>query len=141
MKKSSYKPFPRFMELNFTQAGAVQNTWYPALNVRNAEIDGLAIGVTVANEDLELRITVDGEIMIGTVSVNLAQWSNMQSIMIHAAPNMTLEMAASAASAGLSYNFRAGFALKGQSILIEIRKTSAGGASALRVVGIYHLRG
>jgi len=122
--------------LNFTQAAAVQNIWYTALNTNNASLTVLAIGVTVANETLELRITVDDVVWLGSVDITAAQWSRPDGYVVSATPP-TLQMAITAASsAGNVYdNYPAFFS--GRNVKIEVRKTTATGASALRAVGVY----
>ena len=128
-----------FKELDFSQAGAVQNTWYEVANLKNVEIYGLCIGVTVANETLELRITIDGVVYWGIVDVNLAEFSALDGIRISSIGISTqvLLLTVSAASVDLKYIKDPSFWCKGKTVLIEIRKTTAAGASALLVRGVY----
>jgi len=137
MKKSSYKPFPLFRELNFTQAGAVQNTWYMALSGNNIELIALAVGVTVANETLGIRITIDGEVFNGSVAVNLGEYSACGALRIDNIPDPTITMGATGATAELTSTGFGTSKLKGRIVTVEVRKTTAAGASAVLCKGYY----
>lgn len=130
-----------FKTLDWTQAGAVQNTWYSAGTFTNVHFYLLGVGITVADETVEMRITVDGTVYQMVTAVNLAF-----------AGNAVSEVGAIGSVGTTAGYFRMGAAdtsmygaatltcvhwLKGKSITIEVRKTTAGGASALRVIGYY----
>ncbi len=141
-----YPLYPKFKEFkveDFTQAGAVQNTWYTVIDKRNAEVSAIAVGITVANETVEIRLTIDGSAMTSAAGVALAfagnAWSLVQSTVTLETGTPVLSYAAAAATATVTDNADGGPILwaKGQSVKVEIRKTSAGGASALRCVVMY----
>jgi hypothetical protein len=66
------KPCPVFKALAFTQAGAVQNTWYTAFEGSNVEFSALGMGITVADETVNCRITIDGILVESVGAVALA---------------------------------------------------------------------
>jgi len=133
---SYVKPVGTLTQLNYTSPIAcVQNIWETVLDVVNAKLTGICIGVTIANEDLEIRVTIDGVIMTGAVSVVLNQFSSISALRVSNVPP-TFTMVASAASVNLD-NQNGMQLLKGRDVLVELRKTSAAGASLLRCRGVY----
>lgn len=142
MRFTAGKPkVPVLNAINFTQAGAVQNTWYTVGTYYNVDLYGLAIGCTVANETLEARITIDGLVfnILAGIAVTAAQFSQINGVRFQNPAAPTFEGAASAA---IVYMTAATAELKDQGLVgrimvIETRKSTATGASALRVVGLY----
>jgi len=133
--------FPAFLPLSFTQAGAVQNTWYTAFSGTNVSFNALGIGITVANETVEAQVTVDGTIIAVAAGAALLFGSNkFTSVLANAlvlttgVPVITLGTPAATLVAPQVPDSW----LKGRAVKIEVRKTTAGGASALEVFGVYH---
>ena len=132
---------PKQTALSFTQAGAVQNTWYTAFSGTNVVFSALGIGITVADETVEARITIDGIVIPVTAGLALLFASNKFTnclstplVLTTGVPVLTL----GAAAATLSAPFVTPETwLKGKSVKIEVRKTTAGGASAIQVFGLY----
>ena len=131
-----------FIPLSFNQAGAVQNTWYTAFQGSNVEFSALGAAVTVANETVDVKITIDGTVISSAGGVALLFATNkFTSVLANnvdlttGVPLMTLGAPAATLTSptvnGCSW-------IKGKSVKIEVRKTTAGGASALQVLGIYH---
>lgn len=131
---------PKFVPLSFTQAGAVQNTWYTAFSGVDVVFGALGIGITVANETVEARFTIDGTTINVTAGAALLFATNKFTncltalVLTSGVPAVTLAAAAAtlAAPAVTPETW-----LKGKSVKIEVRKTSAGGASAIQVFGVY----
>ena len=129
---------PTFKELNFSKAGAVQNIWYEAFSGKNVKFDGLAIKVTVADETVETRITLDGVVLTsGGMDLLFASNAHSQVNVIRLTNGtFSIQMVAPAVNVDMS-----GTCLpwcKGKDVKVEIRKTTAGGASAILCYGIYH---
>lgn len=131
---------PKYKELNFSQAGAVQNTWYTALEGRDIDVDAFAVGVTVADETLEIQVTIDGTTISCAAGVDCTfaadPYSNLPAIVVCTTGQAVITMGAKNAAvtsldSGLPW-------LKGKNVKIEVRKTTAAGASAVTGKGIYH---
>ena len=135
---------PVYKELNETQPGAVQNTWYNMFEKSNVEFAGLAMGVTVADETLEFRITIDGVVIDISAGIDLLFATNSKSDIATGTPRYTsgqLVIISGAPAGNVDIQSTKGNRwLKGRSVKIELRKTTAGGASALRLLGVYHKR-
>ena len=128
---------PKAKQLNYTQAAAVQNTWYTALKANDISISSLVIGCTVADETLQLRITVNDVVYISAgVAITATQWTTITTVTVHTAPP-TLVMSASAASITLAASLPFTEWFKGHNVTVDARKTTATGASALRVICVY----
>ena len=132
---------PLFKVLAFTQAGAAQNTWYTAFQGKKVEFDGLGVGITVADETVDIRITIDGTLYTSTGTVNLLFGSNKFATCITNGMVITSGtplISFSPAAATLSCLTYQSACFRGASIKIEVRKTTNAGASALQVFGVYH---
>lgn len=125
---------PSLTKFSGTQANAVQNTWYPLVSMRNVCLLGWGIGVTTNDETLEARITIDGMTIgaaAGGVAVTAGQFSKFNSIRYTAIATPTLLMAATGANIDYLYTDSGPvMGIKGKSILIEVRKTTATGANS-----------
>lgn len=119
----------------------VQNTWYPALNVANAEVSLFAFKITVADETVEARVTIDGVLWTNIGSVNLLFAGNAISQIDYlriSTGGRGIHLSAAASSVdSLATVFPI---LRGRSILIEVRKTTNAGASHLIVYSTYTSR-
>ena len=140
-----YQQEPRYKELDFTQAGAVQNTWYTAFEGNNVEFVGVAGGITVADETVELRLTLDGVLISSSAGVACAFAGNFVTL-LPSSLRCTSGQAVFIQNAAVGNVDIGSFAattprtdwLKGHRVKIEIRKTTNAGASALRCIGVYH---
>ena len=129
-----------YIELNFSQAGAAQNTWYTALEGANIAVNSFAVGCTVADETLEVQVTIDGVVISSAGAVactfGVNPYSNLPAIVVCTTGAAVFTQGAAAAAvtsldSGLPW-------LKGKAVKIEVRKTTAGGASAVTGKGVYH---
>ena len=75
-----------YKELNFSQAGAAQNTWYTALEGANIAVNSFAVGCTVADETLEVQITIDSVVISSAAAVACTfaanPYSNLPAIVV-----------------------------------------------------------
>jgi len=122
-------------DVNFNQAGAVQNTWYTVLNTLNGRLEYIRVGCTVANETVEFRATIDGTIKLGANNCN---FGSLYEILPDLAAINNLNFDGTATNY-LAYRGLAGI-LEGHRVLIEVRKTTNAGASALVCTMIHHKR-
>ena len=135
-------PNDQYVELNFSQAGAVQNIWYTALEGANIEVVHFSVGVTVADETLEMKVTLDGTEILTAAGVACTfaadPYSALpvtvvcttgQAVFTQGAKNA----AVTTTDTGLKW-------CRGANVKIEVRKTTAGGASAVTGKGIYFKR-
>lgn len=135
-----YPTVPKYKEINFSQAGAVQNTWYTALEGSNIEVLAFAVGCTVANETCEVRFTVDGTSIASAAGVALTAagncYSNMPATAVYTTGTAVITQgAANAAVTSLDSGIPW---LRGVNVKVEVRKSTAGGASAVVGKGAYH---
>lgn len=122
-----------------TDLGVVtQNTWYEALRVTNGAISFFAYRITVADETVEARVTIDGTTLGATGTVNLVAGGNaVSSFDLCRVSNVgahTIHSTAPASSVDSVATLRP--ILEGKTILVEIRKTTNTGASHIIVHSI-----
>ena len=109
-------------DATLTQAAPVQNTWYPILNTtKNCRIYRIFVSVADTNETLEVKITIDGNIISGSVPATAGTsyyvyFSGYGNALIID----TVDPIAAYA-----------FLLEGRSIKVEVRKTTAAGAGTI----------
>jgi hypothetical protein len=108
------------------QAAPVQNTWYPVLvATEGVMIYYMSALVTVVNETIELRLTIDGNARVGSLAAifGTEYWFYLHPS--YAGAN-SLKSSVGVINAGYYCT------VKGQSITVEIRKTTAAGAGNLQ---------
>ena len=109
--------------LAFSQAGAVQNTWYTALDTINVRIYAGYLLCTVANETLEIRLTLDGQAPVTTSQAAVAgtpYYFNFGTANDLALTSVWLSVVKA-------------FLVEARHLKIEVRKTTNTGASAIQV--------
>ena len=106
---------------------AVQNQWYTMLDTTpRCRLISLVVQVINVSETLEVRFTVDGVVMTGTVDA--VQGTDYLVLPHHSNENMLLFV-------GDSVAVYRPFTLEGESVKLEIRKTTnAGDATLLGLV-------
>ena len=128
--------FPTSTIEEFTKAGAVQNTWYTMFTLTNASVVLCGLGITVADETVEMRITIDGEVFTTVGGIALTFAGNMCTQASYPRTSTLNKGYFTQTAASNAWNMVGSpyveHWLKGKSITIEGRKTTAGGASALR---------
>ena len=105
---------------------AVQNTWYTVLDAKNTRIINIAWNETIANETIEVRLTVDGNVLAGSHAATAATWYYITWDAITA---QTLQI-----NSVVTIHVYKAFFLEGRSVKLEFRKTTNLGASAIVVV-------
>jgi hypothetical protein len=117
-------------DANLTQALAVQNTWYPVLATTvDCRIINISFWNSLAAENLEVRVTIDGKVMLA--AINGA---------VDGTPYFLYLYGTSADSYDITVNLPTmyrSFMQEGQSVKVEMRKTSAIGGSTLRCIVKY----
>jgi len=105
-----------------TQAAPVQNTWYTILDtIANGRLIGVYFKVADTGEDLELRITIDGQTYVG-VQAAVADTPYYINGIDYSSGALSVQSV-------LEVSQRKGaFLLEGRNIKVEVRKTSAAGA-------------
>jgi hypothetical protein len=115
------------------QAAAVQNTWYTVLDTTlNCRVIGVCVAMSVAIETLQMRITIDGNILsgeqaaavVGTIYHGILLQTNL-------AQNLTMTS---------TVPLTRSFLLEGRSVKVEVRKTTAVGAGTLTASVVYAKR-
>jgi hypothetical protein len=132
---------PKYTLLNYLAADVIQNDWYTAVQLYDVEFTALAMGVVTNNETLEMRITIDGVVwaIAAGIAVTAGQFSPVTALNIAGMPTVTFTCAATTATVPIT-QIVANYIpwLRGRSIKIEVRKTTAtAGTSDLRVIGQY----
>ena len=106
------------------QGAPVQNTWYPVLPVNpDCRVLSIGGGIGGVGETIEGRLTVDGVTILVT-GIAFAAFTNYD-----VANNDTMSADFNWLAAGQA-QFKA-FLIEGQSVMFEIRKTTANGASTM----------
>jgi hypothetical protein len=111
-------------DVSVSQAAAVQNTWYTALDTTaNVRVYNVLIKCAAAAEDLELKITIDGQTLTGQ-KAGSADGVFCYAIIGELTDGLTMQVTPDPSAT------RA-FLIEGRSVKIEYRKTSNVGASTL----------
>lgn len=129
-----YPPFPTFQAAaHLNQAAAVQNTWYTVLNTTtNVRVLLCVVTMSTAAEDLEMRVTIDGQVLLGAQAAAVAGTKYYCYINdTPATPAQYLTV-----STGV-YNIANMSSLDCKSFKFEVRKTSANGANQLNGGVVY----
>ena len=113
----------------YSQAGAVQNTWYNALPAtgRYTRLINVSFICTVINETMEIEITCDG--VVNTLSLPCTFGTVYLVRMNYDTANISAIQGATITNYNLD--------MIGHNISIRYRKTTAAGASALYVKAIW----
>jgi hypothetical protein len=119
------------------QAAPIQNTWYTLLDTTpNARIYGIGVNIEDANETLELRITVDSQILLSTKAATHSTTYTIKNE--YNAVTRTVVLIADTNQSQLALGIT--FICEGHSVKIEIRKTTATGAGNLMGVVSYGVK-
>jgi len=109
------------------QAAPVQNTWYTVLAATDdVRLYNVAMYISTTSEDLGIRITVDGNILLGAFG----------GATVNAVYNTRFEDAGPDALRVENTSFATykAYFLEGQSVTIEVRKTTAAGTGNLHCI-------
>lgn len=110
-------------DISFIKSNPVQNTWYTVLNTTaNVRLYAVMIRIAVTGENLDIRITIDGQTYaLGSTAIAANIWNYIYHFLTSAqlmnSTTVTLPM---------TYTF-----WEGRVVNIEIRKTTAAGTGNL----------
>jgi hypothetical protein len=118
-------------DATLVQAAPVQNTWYTILDTTlNCCLYSVTILVWTTGETLEVRVTIDGQILTGSVAATATTYYYVHLFLY-------------AAGFAIDTNvFPIGkyMPLEGRSVKVEVRKTTAAGTGTLEGRAIYGKR-
>ena len=109
---------------SINQAAPVQNTYYTIADLRNARVYEISVNVEDANEDLILRVTINGEVL-SSAGLTATHSTNYYGYIDTDAINRLELSQLTGTKRNQSY------VCEGRSVKIEVRKTTATGAGNL----------
>jgi len=116
------------------QAGPVQNTWYEILPATdNARIYQIYVNIEDDDETLEVRMTIDGEVLVGSNACTQSVSYSMDIFGDAITRTDSLEFDKVPAD----YVKMRAFLIEGKSVKIEVRKTTAAGSGNLTGIVMY----
>jgi hypothetical protein len=119
--------------VTLSQAAPVQNTWYTVLNTTNyVRIIGIGVGVLVANETVECRLTVDCVVL--PVEGKSLTFGNDYAVFLLPYSSTGLTTALCDWYEGCKEK---AFLIEGKNVKVEVRKTTAAGAGDLKASVAY----
>jgi hypothetical protein len=115
-------------EVVLSQANPVQNQWYDILGVtQNVRLYALVVYVDTADETLEGRVTIDGQVKTGGVAATFGTPYYGRVVLYDVMLALT----------AINYNFGLYSAIDARSLKIEMRKTTNNGNGNLHGVVTY----
>lgn len=107
------------------QANPVQNTWYPVLVATDdVRLIGGAVAIITTGEDIQTRITVDGVVYPATQAAVAGITYHFVKAIDYVSSYLTLD--------ATQYDNSFTFLVEGQTVSVEVRKTTANGVGNLR---------
>jgi hypothetical protein len=108
-----------------------QNEWYPVLETtREAKVYGLTVLVWTTSETLEVRITVDGNVLTGSIEATHTTYYYVHHALY--AEALVID--------GNVFLLMKYAALEGRNVKIEIRKTTDAGSGTLEARAVWAKR-
>jgi hypothetical protein len=107
-----------------------QNTWYTVLDGRDCRVYAVSVLVWTANETLQVRITIDGQELLGTVEATHTTYYYAHHQLY----------ASALAVDGNVFLLGKYTPLEGRSVKVEVRKTTATGSGTLEARVVYAKR-
>jgi hypothetical protein len=118
-------------DAHLVQLNPVQNTWYTILDTTlNCRLYSVSVLVWGTNETLEVRVTIDGEVLSGSLAATHTTY-----YYVHA-----LLYAAGFAIDGNAFLIGNYTPFEGRSIKVEVRKTTAAGTGTLEGYAVHAKR-
>jgi Ca2+-binding RTX toxin-like protein len=115
-----------------SQAAPVQNTWYTALNTTlNARILAFIVQIATTGEDLQVKVTLDGQTINGQVNITAVAGTDYHINFITGAGGLYL------LGSTTNSQINRAFLIEGKSVKIEVRKVTANGAGNLNACVSY----
>lgn len=118
-------------DVDFSQAAPVQNTWYEMLDEVDIRLIHLTVSVADTGETLEVKITVDGNELTGSVAAGIG---NVYHVLLD---SETVDGLTLVENTLFTDPQELTFILEGHSVKIEVRKTTANGAGTITGVVKY----
>jgi hypothetical protein len=113
------------------QATPEQNTWYTILDTtENCRLYSVVILVWTADETLEVRLTIDGQVLTGSIAATAVSYYWVY-LLLYAAGLM---------ASGEKHLVGYDSPLEGRSIKVEMRKTTNNGTGTIEGYAIYAKR-
>lgn len=117
--------FQHQADATLNQAAPVQNTWYIVLLTKAyVRLISVQVAIAVAVETLDVRVTIDGNVLVGT------QAAAVVGTQYYAYPHEWATDSLAMDNSNSEIRFKA-FLFEGKNVKVEIRKTTALGAGAL----------
>ena len=114
-----------------SQVDPDQNEWYPVLNsTRECKVYAVTVLVWTANETLEVRITIDGQVLLGSVEANHTTYYYVHHQLY----------ASALAIDGNIFLLGKYTPLEGRNVKVEVRKTTDAGSGTLDARVVYAKR-
>jgi hypothetical protein len=66
-KETGKLTFEHQPDAHLVKESPVQNQWYPVLDAKDCKIYAVTVLVWTTNETLEVRVTIDGQALVGSV--------------------------------------------------------------------------
>jgi hypothetical protein len=108
-----------------------QNRWYPILDTTlNCRLYSVVILVWGANETLEVRITIDGQVLTGSIAATAVSYYWVYLLMYTSGFMMS----------GEHHSIGYDAPLEGRSVKVEMRKTTNAGTGTIEGYAIYAKR-
>lgn len=127
LRRAQTDIFEHQADASIAQAAPVQNTWYTVLDtIKNGIIYQALVVVADTNETLEMRITVDGNVLDGSVSATAGS-SYFAVLQASADDELNLVLSTDTSNRPKIKDF----VVQGRSIKIEVRKTTAAGTGTI----------
>ena len=129
--KTKRMTFQHQPDAHMAQENPVQNQWYTVLDTtREAKVYGLTVLVWTANETLEVRITVDGNVLTGSIEATHTTYYYVHHALY--AEALIID--------GNVFLLMKYAALEGRNVKIEVRKTTAAGSGTLEARAVWAKR-
>ena len=121
-KKTRMLTFVHQLDAVLAQESPVQNTWYTVLETsRDCKVYGVTALVWTTNETIEVRVTIDGNVLVGAVDATHTTYYYVHHKLY--AEGLAID--------GNPFLLGKYAPLEGRNIKIEIRKTTAAGSGTL----------
>ena len=121
-------------DATLSQATPVQNQWYTVLDAKKGvKIYSVVILVWTASETLEVRVTIDGQVLVGSVEATHTTYYYVHHKLYAAA-------ASALAIDGNIFLLGHYTPLEGREVKVEVRKTTAAGSGTLDARVVYAKR-
>jgi hypothetical protein len=126
--------FEQQPDATISQENPTKDQWYTVLNTKkNCRILGITVLVWTTNETLEVRVTIDGQVLLGSVEATHTTYYYV---------HHKLYAAAASALAIDGNVFQPGHyaTLEGREVKVEVRKTTEAGNGTLDARVVYAKR-